>query len=311
MRFSITSYDKNRKSGEFQFTFSNEDNFHPISLAKEMGAYEAIWSEPNVSFKSIAKRFNSPQNTLPSDFVSLQRIEQYKSEALKLLKTAGIGRFGICLNGTCDYPKRLLDAKHPIGLFYYQGNWDLVSSPSVSVIGTRNPTEAGKRRTRKLVRFLVREDLTITSGLARGIDTVAHQTSLEEGGKTMAVIGTPLNEYYPKENKSLQEYLSNKFLVISPVPFVRYSKQKIHHNKLFFPERNKLMSAITKATIIVEASERSGTLVQARAAIDQGRKLFILNSCFQNPTISWPDKFARLGAVRVKNFDDIMEHLII
>ena len=162
---------------------------------------------------------------------------------------------------------------------------------------------------RKLVKLLVKDGYTITSGLAKGIDTAAHKTALQAGGRTMAVIGTPLSENYPKENKKLQEFLSKNFLVISQVPFVRYSKQTPMYNKLFFPERNKLMSAITEATVIIEASETSGTLVQARAALEQGRKLFILESCFQNPNITWPSTFEKKGAIRVREYDDIKEHL--
>ena len=80
-------------------------------------------------------------------------------------------------------------------------------------------------------------------------------------------------------------------------------------NRLFFPERNVTMSALTEATIIVEAGDTSGTLIQARAALHQGRKLFILDSCFRNPSISWPQKFADKGAIRVMDYDDIRQHL--
>ncbi len=275
-----------------------------------MGAYEAMWSEKGASFKKIADKFKlAPAGTLPSDFIEDEKTEEYKVEALELLKKAGLRGFGICVNGTLGYINKLRDAEYPIELLYFKGDWDLASSPSVAVVGTRNPSEEGIRRTRKLIKHLVDDDYTITSGLARGIDTVAHSTALEIGGRTMAVIGTPLTENYPKENKSLQDLLSKNFLVISQVPFVRYSKQTPYHNKLFFPERNKLMSAITMATIIVEAGETSGTLVQARAALYQRRKLFILDNCFKNPNISWPEKFERRGAIRVEDYTDIRRHL--
>src|SRR6202034_2621634 len=98
-------------------------------------------------------------------------------------------------------------------------------------------------------------------------------------------------------------------LVISQLRIVRYSQQHFRGKKHFFPERNVTMSALTEATVIVEAGETSGTLIQARAALHQGRKLFILDSCFRNPSISWPQKFADKGAIRVMDYDDIRQHL--
>lgn len=115
------------------------------------------------------------------------------------------------------------------------------------------------------------------------------------GGNTIAVIGTPLSHNYPKQNVKLQKKIRENFLLISQVPFQRYLDQDYRSNRIFFPERNITMSALTKATIIVEASDTSGTLTQARAALAQGRKLFILESCFQNPSISWPAKYEALG----------------
>jgi len=274
-----------------------------------MGAYEALWAEQGATFKRIAEKFKSSPSSLPSDFVEPDEIESYKKEALGLIHKAGVEDFGIRIHGTAEYMPKLRDARYPIELMYYQGFWDLASSPSIAIVGTREPSDDGIKRTRKLVKLLVKDGYTITSGLAKGIDTAAHKTALQAGGRTMAVIGTPLSENYPKENKKLQEFLSKNFLVISQVPFVRYSKQTPMYNKLFFPERNKLMSAITEATVIIEASETSGTLVQARAALEQGRKLFILESCFQNPNITWPSTFEKKGAIRVREYDDIKEHL--
>lgn len=292
-----------------QLPLEKKDRFEPISPAIEMGAYEAMWAEEGATFKKIAEKFKGVPNSLPSDFVEPKIIEDYKFKAFELLERAGVDDFGIRLHGTADYLEKLRDARYPIELLYFQGNWDLASSPSVAVVGSRNPSDEGKKRTRRLVNLLVKDNFTITSGLAKGIDTEAHLAALKAGGRTMAVIGTPISESYPKENKELQKFLSKFFLVISQVPFVRYSNQTPKYNKLFFPERNKLMSAITQATIIVEAGETSGTLVQARAALEQGRKLFILDSCFQNPDITWPERFAKQGAIRVKDYDDIREHL--
>ena len=122
-------------------------------------------------------------------------------------------------------------------------------------------------------------------------------------------IGTPLSHAYPKENAGLQNDIAENFLVISQVPVKRYESQDYRRNRAFFPERNITMSALTEATIIVEAGETSGTLFQARAALQQGRRLFILDSCFRSTALTWPEKFAQKGAIRVKDYDDVRRHL--
>jgi DNA processing protein len=167
------------------------------------------------------------------------------------------------------------------------------------------PSDDGIKRTRKLVRQLVDDNHTIYSGLAKGVDTVAHTTAIEAGGRTVAVLGTPITESYPDENAALQERIASEFLIVSQVPILRHKHQTYHSNRMFFPERNVTMSALTDATIIVEAGETSGTLTQARAALAQNRKLFILDSCFLNSSLTWPARFEKLGAIRVREYADI------
>jgi DNA processing protein len=203
-------------------------------------------------------------------------------------------------------------ADHPIELLYFQGWWELVNSPrSVAVVGTRKPSVEGLARTRKLVKALLQDDFTIVSGLAAGVDTAAHTTAIEHGGRTIAVLGTPLSKAYPASNARLQREIAKHHLLISQVPVKRYSNQKNPTlNNFFFPERNITMSALTDATIIVEAGETSGTLVQARHALKQGRKVFILESNFRNAELKWPHTFEERGAIRVADYDDIRRHLI-
>lgn len=280
-----------------------------ISPKRELGAYEAMWAREGAWFKSIAKGFREHPGAVPSDFVSKVDIENYSRRALSAIQGAGIKHFGIRVHGAGEYPQKLRAADHPIELLYFQGLWELVNTPCVAVVGTRDPSDDGKLRAAKLVRLLVGDGFTIVSGLARGIDTVAHTTAIEADGYTIAVLGTPITEYYPPENRDLQQYIADKHLVISQVPIVRYARQHVRANSHFFPERNVTMSALTDATIIVEAGETSGTLVQARHALKQKRKLFILESCFQNSLLTWPDTFARQGAIRVADYEDIKRHL--
>ena len=288
---------------QLDFEFSSFEA-RAVSPFREMGAYEAMWCKSGTTFNSLAKQFASRPGSLPSDFVSPDEAQECAVFVGRKFEEADI-KFGVRVHGAGEYPSKLRDAASPIEVLYYQGWWDLAASRSVAVVGTRRPSPEGLARTRRLVRHLVEEDFTVVSGLAAGIDTMAHQTAMEENGRAIAVIGTPLSHSYPRENSELQRHIAENFLVVSQVPLKRYESQTYRHNRSFFPERNVTMSALTEATIIVEAGETSGTLFQARAAIRQNRKLFILDSCFQNPQLTWPSEFEAKGAVRVKDYDDI------
>jgi len=275
----------------------------PVNVEDEMGAYEFLWSQQGTTFKRLAELFKRNPDSLPSELVE----DNYIKDTLNQLDHwISNSEFNILLNGTLDYPESLRDATYPVEMIYYKGCLELLSTPKrIAIVGTRNPTDEGTRRARKLSRQLVEVGYTIFSGLARGIDTVAHQTAIKFGGNTVAVIGTPITEYYPQENKELQDFIAANHLLISQVPIKRYYAQNFRVNRIFFPERNATMFALSQATVIVEAGETSGSLIQARAALSQGRKVFILDSCFNNPKITWPHKYAEKGAIRVRDIDDI------
>lgn len=280
-----------------------------ISPRRELGAYEALWLERGATFRTLAEKFASDPTALPSDFVSNSDATACAEEVMKALKKAGVHQFGVRINHAGDYPPKLRDARHPVELLYYQGEWELTETRAVAVVGSREASEDGKRRAARLARELVDRGFTVVSGLAKGIDISAHTAAIERGGKTIAVIGTPLGQSYPRENAEMQKRIAEEYLLISQVPILRYAKQAPPQNRFFFPERNVTMSALTEGTIIVEAGETSGTLTQARAALYQGRKLFILASCFHRSDITWPARFEAEGAIRVKTSEDIWSAL--
>ncbi len=280
-----------------------------ISPHLEIGAFEALWANGVSSFKQIRDKMESAKATLPSELVEPTVAGQFFSRTVEKLKQAGVESFGVRIDGTADYPNKLHDADYPLVLLYFQGLWDLAHSKGVSVVGTRKPTKEGIERTKRLVKELVKGGYTIFSGLAAGIDTIAHETAIAEGGKTVAVIGTPLSHRYPKENENLQKKIASEFLLISQVPVIRYEQNGPDFNRFYFPERNKTMSALSEATIIVEAGETSGTLIQAKAALRQGRRVFILNSNFENSKLTWPAKLEAAGAIRVRTTEDILRAL--
>jgi len=283
-----------------------------IAPLAELGAYEWLWLQGKASFKTLADRFAAAPDCLPSDFVDSTTALETGKRVVNLYKERGVARFGVRIHRAGEYPAQLRQARHPVELLYYAGTWEIAESPAVAVVGTRRPTSEGIRRARKLAKLLVSHGWTVASGLAAGIDTAAHHGALEAGGQTIAVLGTPLSEHYPPENTELQQRLAREQLVISQVPLLRYLERRDPKaNRFFFPERNITMSALTRATIIVEAGNTSGTRTQARAALDQGdgRKLFILDSCFQNPELTWPREFETRGAIRVSDFAQITDVL--
>lgn len=276
----------------------------PISPRREMAAYEALWTDKKASFKTIADCFRQHPDSIPSEIVSLEEIESALPKVEEHFRNAKLSDVGVRVHGSSDYPERLRDAAHPIELLYYRGWWDLIDAPKrIAVVGAREVSKQGIQRTKQLVRLLVKAGYTIVSGLARGVDTVAHETAIKEGGKTIAVIGTPITEYYPPENRELQDKIADQYLLVSQIPICRYATQDYRANRLFFPERNITMSALSQGTVIVEASDTSGTLAQARAALQQGRKLFILESNFLNNELTWPSHFEAQGAIRVRGTD--------
>ena len=286
------------------------NTINAISPMLEIGAYEALWNDEVSSFKQVRDKLLSKNASFASEVVPNNIAIDFYRKIKELLKEREVETFGVRIDGTADYPNQLLDVKYPLLLLYFRGCWSLVlRKKRISIVGTRNPSYAGKQRAKRLTKELVDLDFTIFSGLAKGIDTIAHRTAIENGGRTVAVIGTPLSHTYPKENAVLQEEIAQNHLLISQVPILRYEKDGPQFNRFYFPERNKTMSALSEATIIVEAGDTSGTLIQAKAAIDQGRKLFVLESCFKSPNLLWPSKFKnkfKEKVILVQGIEDIL-----
>lgn len=154
------------------------------------------------------------------------------------------------------------------------GKLSLLERPCIAIIGTRTPTVHGRARARRLARELVGAGVTVMSGLAAGIDTAAHTSAINAGESTVAVIGTPLDKAYPTQNRWLQELIHRKQLLISPFPAGSRVQQ--------------VMASLSRATVIIEAAEKSGTRHQADECLRLGRPLFIARSLAENPSLTWP-----------------------
>jgi DNA processing protein len=177
---------------------------------------------------------------------------------------------------------------------YYAGDLNIALRPIVSIVGTREATFEGISRATRIARELAQAGVVVMSGLARGIDGAAHRAAIKNGAKTVAVIGTPLSKASPSENATLQEEIWRENLLISPF---REGDAVFRSN---FPQRNRVMAVISDATVIVEASDTSGTLHQAAECQLVGRWLFILRSVVDSGVV-WPSRF--LGGPKTEVLD--------
>jgi DNA processing protein len=174
---------------------------------------------------------------------------------------------------------------------YLAGDRSLLSQgPRISIVGSRKASPEGLKRASYLARALVQHRMIVVSGLAAGIDRVAHSSAIEAGGRTIAVLGTPLDESYPRENEELQALIIEKHLAASQFRIGSHTHPKN------FPMRNRTMALLTDATVIVEAGEKSGTLHQGWEALRLGRALFLMDSVARDPALSWPKEMIHYGA---------------
>ncbi|MCB5288510.1 MAG: DNA-protecting protein DprA [Candidatus Cloacimonetes bacterium] len=291
------------KNNDNNSIFNEKMLFNPFN---ELIAYEALFNKiERPSFKHIQEKLD---NLKPSHFLNF--IEKSEiDEIRKQIKSIGLQSFNYLVKESKDYPQRLLSLSVQLEILYYKGDISLLNMPSVAIVGSRKASERGLSAAGFIASRLVGDGYAIVSGLAEGIDRAAHLAAIRAGGKTIAVIGTPLNESYPPSNSALQKSIEKKYLLVSQIPFVRYTKMNWSNRRYYFPERNKTMAALTEATIIAEASETSGTRTQARECLRLNKKLIFLQPILDNPNITWPHRMLKEGAFVANNYSDVIRIL--
>ena len=203
-----------------------------------------------------------------------------------------------------NYPNMLCNIKNAPKELYVEGKIDCCKLPCITVVGSRNMTSYGKEMTQKIVKDLTLAGICIVSGLAIGIDSVAHQTCLENGGKTIAVLGSGLNKVFPKENIGLyKEIINSGGCVISE------QEPDKEAEKIFFPARNRIVSGLSLGTIVIEATYRSGTSITAKFAFEQGRKVFCLPNMVGNKNSSGTINLMKKGAILITEANEILYEL--
>ena len=199
------------------------------------------------------------------------------------------------------YPLLLKEIADPPPLLYVRGDLGEPDAPSITIVGTRSPTNYGKTISRQLSQQLAENGVTVVSGFARGIDTCAHQGALQANGRTIAVLGNGLSQIYPDENRDLADEIVESGALISEFPM---SVPPFPKN---FPRRNRLVSGMSSGTVVVEASVRSGSLITARHAAEQGREVFAVPGQIFSKQSTGSHQLINQGAKLINAIEDIWE----
>jgi DNA processing protein len=199
-----------------------------------------------------------------------------------------------------EYPRELLELQHPPFELYTMGLATALAKPRVAIVGTRNSTAYGERITRSLTRALVRSGVSVISGMARGIDGAAHRTALEEGGNTVAVLGTGIDVPYPVGHRQLHRAIAERGLVVSENP------PGMTARKGAFPKRNRIIAALAPVTIVIEAGFRSGALNTASQALELGRVVAAVPGPIDSDQSRGSNQLLRDGAVLIAAPDDAL-----
>ena len=202
-----------------------------------------------------------------------------------------------------EYPDSLKNIFDPPTVLFVRGRIDSIDRTALAIVGTRRPSQYGKLATEKFTRELVSNGVTIISGLARGIDTVSHQTSIQHGGRTIAVLGCGQDVFYPPENRGLVEKIKTNGAVISE--FVFGTKPDAPN----FPRRNRIVSGLSLGVFVIEAGEKSGALITANYALEQNREVFALPGNIYNPRSLGCNRLLQSGAKLVIRVEDILDEI--
>ncbi len=202
-----------------------------------------------------------------------------------------------------DYPARLKMIHDPPPLLSVCGTLDEADYHAVAVVGTRHMTPAGRVVTEQLSRGLAAAGLTVVSGLARGIDGVAHRSALEAGGRTIAVLGCGIDRTYPPEHQSLRKMIEEQGAVLSELPLGAYP------HAYHFPKRNRIIGGLSLGVVVVEAAPQSGSLITARLAAEQGREVFAVPGAVQSEQSRGTNGLIKQGAKLVETVEDILDEL--
>lgn len=264
----------------------------------------------------LIERFGSAQAALSAAPSELRQVEGVGPKVLEsLVATASASEaeaeLAACRENSVDilpqsdpnYPPLLKQIYDPPGLLFVRGSIKPQDGLAVAIVGTRHPTQYGLRQATRLAESLSRAGLTIVSGLARGIDAAAHRGALSAGGRTLAVLAGGVVKIYPPEHAQLAAEVVGRGALVSEAP-----SDAILHGGMF-PQRNRVISGLSLGVIVVEAGDRSGALITARHAMEQGREVFALPGRVEDRTSWGCHQLIRDGVKPIQSADDVLEEL--
>ena len=269
----------------------------------------------NVTYRELLEHFATPQAVFTASLATLTAagahpevaraitaFDQWPAVETELHK---IARTGVRLVTRTDeeYPVNLTHLHDPPPFLYVRGAFVPEDRVAIAIVGSRVASSYGRGVARDLARGLAEKGVTVVSGLARGIDAEAHRAALTGGGRTVAVLGSGLDVIYPSEHRTLAEEIIARGAVVSE--FALGSKPEAVH----FPYRNRVISGLTLGTVVVEATENSGSLITARCALDQNREVFAVPGHITAGRSRGPNRLIKDGAKLVENIEDILNEI--
>jgi DNA processing protein len=269
-----------------------------------------------ISFKRLIDEFGRPEEVFNASLSDLESVQGIKKEAASAIKSFDRDReldreralirennVNLLTLEDKEYPDQLREIFDPPSLLYVKGQIKKEDEHSVAIVGTRHPTRYGKLTAERLAFELGALGVTVVSGMARGIDTFSHEGALSVGGRSIAVFGSGLDVVYPPENREIMEKIIDNGAIISEFPMgTRPEKQN-------FPVRNRIISGLSLGTVVVEAASKSGSLITARLALEQGREVFAVPGSIASDKSRGTNNLLKLGAKLVEGVDDIIEEL--
>lgn len=269
----------------------------------------------NLLFHRLLSHFGTPQKALQASCRSLQQVSGISPRlaaaiaghrtpdwVYREIETCTRKGFDIITQQDSRYPTLLLHIPDPPPILYSYGILK-ASDNHIAVVGSRKATTYGKTSARRLCRDLACRGLSVVSGMARGIDTAAHMGALDGGGRTIAVLGSGLDKVYPADSLKLFHQIAENGAAISEFPL--NAEPEGHH----FPQRNRIISGMSLGTVVVEAAKRSGSLITARLAAEQGRDVFAVPGSIHAATAHGTHDLIKQGALLIENAEDVIEEI--
>ena len=261
-----------------------------------------VFGSPGAALKADRSALASVKGIGPTraDQIIASRTQVDLAKELELAKKAGVS---LLTWDDSDYPVGLKNIYDPPPVLYLRGRLEPGDATALAIVGTRRPSRYGLEQAERFGAALARAGFTVVSGLARGIDSAAHRGALKAGGRTIAVQGCGLSRVFPPENAELCQAVSEHGAVLSEFPMLA---EPLAEN---FPKRNRIISGLALGVVVIEGPLRSGAMITARTASEQGREVFALPGRVDNPAAAGTNQLIKDGACLVRSLEDILDEL--